>query len=295
MNIKNKNLKTNSGKWMVQKIPCVILKHKILRTDPSYKFVINADIYVKSNVAVRNDNEVYYYDLLNILAKSTNSVITGSQWLSLLEEKYNISLTQGENYNSNIFPDLSFDDIEDRDLFDRLYVELSPTQYSDGLNVFIDFSIQSSGGFVRNKLGLSTDLIRPEFLNALSFNLLSSITEKKPNGDFKIKNNFKTALELNNTEIEYIESLVSYTSTLCPKNNDNVPYFWHYLNQSSQLSLSGKQYLFGFILDKIILTSISNNDFSMDVDENNRPMNVIVKNGKYNTINQTIEINQPTI
>ena len=138
--MKYHNIKTQSDEWVKITIPCVVIKHRVVKTDPTYKFVINANVYVRSNVAVKSDNTSYYYDLLNILAPS-NGVITGPQWLNLLENKYNISLTEGDAFHSSIFPDLGFESTEDRDLFDTLYDNLSSSQYSDGLNIFLDFSL----------------------------------------------------------------------------------------------------------------------------------------------------------
>lgn len=291
MNKKYNNISLVSGEWKKIRIPCVIFKHRILKSDPTYKFVVNADIYVKSNVAIRNNENSYYYDLLNILAPSSGSTITGTQWLDLLESKYNISLTQGDGYHSSIFPELSFESLADRDLLDILYGSLSSSLYSDGLNVFVDFTLETSGGFVRNKLGIDTNTIKPWLLNDLSFNLLSTILHKPLGSNFRVKDNYQTALELSNNEIIFIEQLTAYQPTLMPKDSDNISYVWNYVNQFSQsLSLSAKQYLFGFFLDKVSITNILNSDFSLNVDSYNRPINVETKNGIYNPSNETITL-----
>lgn len=294
MNKKHNNIALSSGEWHKVRIPCVVLKHRVLKTDPTYKFVVNADIYVKSNVAVRNNNNTYYYDLLNILAPSSNSVITGIQWLDLLESKYNISLVQGGTYHSSIFPELSFVSAEDRDLLDRLYDNLSGSLYSDGLNVFVDFTLQTSGGFVRNKLGIDTNNVKPWLLNDLSFNLLSTIVDNPTGFNFRVKNNYKTALELSNLEVMLVEQLIGYQPTSMPKDENGTPYVWNYTNQFTQsLSLAAKQYLFGFFLDKVSITNILNNDFNLSVDVYNRPINVEIKHGSYNQSAQIINIQKP--
>jgi hypothetical protein len=292
MNTKNTNIKLTSGEWHKTRIPCMILKHRVLKTDPTYKFVINADIYVKSNVAVRNNNGSYYYDLLNILAPSSTSVITGDQWLDFLESKYNITLEQGNNYHSSVFPELSFESASDRDLLDQLYNTLSDTMYSDGLNVFVDFTLQTSGGFIRNKLNIDTNRVKSWIVDDLSLNLLSSITTKDSNYNFKIKNNYKNDLELSTEEVFLIESLLKFNSNLMP-NNGLAPYVWDFVNQLPALSLTAKQYLFGFSLDKVGITNILNSDFNLSVDSNNKPLTVITKNGTYDKPSQTINISKP--
>jgi hypothetical protein len=292
MNTKNTNIKLTSGEWHKTRIPCMILKHRVLKTDPTYKFVVNADVYVKSNVAVRNNNGSYYYDLLNILAPSSTSVITGDQWLDFLESKYNITLEQGNNYHSSVFPELSFESVSDRDLLDQLYNTLSDTMYSDGLNVFVDFTLQTSGGFIRNKLNIDTNRIKPWIVDDLSLNLLSSITTKDSNYNFKIKNNYKNDLELSTEEVLVIESLLKFNSNLMP-NNGLSPYVWDFVNQLPTLSITAKQYLFGFSIDKVAITNILNSDFNLSVDSNNKPLTVITKNGTYDKSSQTINITKP--
>jgi hypothetical protein len=289
MNIKYRNIKTVSEEWTKVSVPCVVIKHRVLKTDPTYKFVINANIYMRSNVAIKSNNGSKYYDLLNILAPSSG-VITGSQWLNLLQDNYNITLSDGHNYISSIFPNFGFETVEDRDLFDTLYTNLSDSQFSDGLNLLIDFSLQSSGGFVRNKMDIDTSTIDSNLLNDLSLNLLSKITTKESNNNLRINPSYKISLNLSSAEIRYIEFLLNYTNTLMPKNEDGVPYIWNYVNQLSTLPLSGKQHLFGFLFNKISITNITNNDFNLSVDKNNFPLNVTVKNGSYDKNNQIIRV-----
>ena len=294
MNKKYNNIVLSSGDWHVVSIPCMVFKHRVLKSDPTYKFVINADIHIKSNVTVRNNNDTYYYDLLNMLAPTSNAVVTGLQFLDLLESKYNIVLIQGGTHNSAVFPELSFISVEDRDLLDTLYDNLSGFLYNDGLNSFIDFTLHTSGGFVRNKLGIDTNNIRPFLLNNLSFNLLSKITEKLSGNNFKVKNNYITALELSSFEVTLIEKLAAYNPTSMPKDEDGVPYIWKYINSFTQsLSLTAKQYLFGFFLENISITDILNKDFHLNVDANNYPINVVTKTGSYNELSQTITVSKP--
>ena len=294
MNKKYNNIVLSSGDCQVVSIPCMVFKHRVLKSDPTYKFVINADIHIKSNVTVRNNNDTYYYDLLNMLAPTSNAVVTGLQFLDLLESKYNIVLIQGGTHNSAVFPELSFISVEDRDLLDTLYDNLSGFLYNDGLNSFIDFTLHTSGGFVRNKLGIDTNNIRPFLLNNLSFNLLSKITEKLSGNNFKVKNNYITALELSSFEVTLIEKLAAYNPTSMPKDEDGVPYIWKYINSFTQsLSLTAKQYLFGFFLENISITDILNKDFHLNVDANNYPINVVTKTGSYNELYQTITISKP--
>jgi hypothetical protein len=226
------------------------------------------------------------------LAPSSTSVITGDQWLDFLESKYNITLEQGNNYHSSVFPELSFESVSDRDLLDQLYNTLSDTMYSDGLNVFVDFTLQTSGGFIRNKLNIDTNRIKPWIVDDLSLNLLSSITTKDSNYNFKIKNNYKNDLELSTEEVLVIESLLKFNSNLMP-NNGLSPYVWDFVNQLPTLSITAKQYLFGFSIDKVAITNILNSDFNLSVDSNNKPLTVITKNGTYDKSSQTINITKP--
>lgn len=287
-----KNLKLISGEWSLERIPCSIIKHRVLKTDPTYKFVINADVYVRSNVAVRNNSGSYYYDLLNILAL-TETVVTGEQWFELIVSQYNIPLVSGDNYFSINFPEIGFTKIEDRDLYDEIYNSLFDSTSSDGLNVYVDFTIQTSKGFVKNKLGLNIENIQSYLLDSLSFNLLKAITSKdSPASDFKVKESYKTALNLSSSDIEFIEALLKFNTTNMPKvANSNTSIFWDYLNKFSTLSgFFIKQNLFGFYLENTQIVNIDNKDFNLDTDNNNYPMNVAIKNGLYNTNSQQINI-----
>jgi hypothetical protein len=76
-------------------------------------------------------------------------------------------------------------------------------------------------------------------------------------------------------------------------NNGLAPYVWDFVNQLPALSLTAKQYLFGFSLDKVGITNILNSDFNLSVDSNNKPLTVITKNGTYDKPSQTINISKP--
>lgn len=66
-----KNFSVVSDRFYLQKFPITLIKHRTLKTDPVYKFVINANVYFKSNVPIKqDDNYNRYYDILNILAPS---------------------------------------------------------------------------------------------------------------------------------------------------------------------------------------------------------------------------------
>ena len=291
-NLKTIKLKLSSGEWHNQKIATTILKHRVLKTDPTYKFIINADIYIRSNVPVKEtpNQDSYYYDLLNILS-SQQPIISGKQWVDFLDSKYDISLALGDNYPSAIFPELYFDTIEDRDLLDNIYPTLSESVGPDGLNVLFDFTLQVSGGFIRNKLNMDTNSIRSWLINDLSFNLLSlMMTKESANSSFKVKDSYKNSLELTSVEVSYLEDLFKFNNDLMPTNSNGVSYFWDVLNRAASASLASKQYLFGFVFDKAVITNILNKDFSIDVNSNNRPLNVISKNNIYNPIQQTITL-----
>jgi hypothetical protein len=281
MKTKNVNITTPSGEWYLHQVPLVLLKHRVVKTDPTYKFVINADIYVRSNVAVRQPtgSSQQYYDLLNILAPQDSS-ITGSQWLNFINSQYDILFVLGENYNSEIFPEISFDNLEDRDLFDTMYLSLNEATLSDGISSYIDFSISISKGFINNKLGLNIDRVQPWIMEKLSFNLLTNIVEKSGQvADYKIKPSSRNALSLSNDDILLIETLTQYNSPLVPRNDDGISYIWNYLNSFALLnSPTTKGNLFNFAFDKFSIVSISNKDFSLDVDSNNYPMNIKTNN-----------------
>lgn len=295
-NLKRDKFKLVSNDWYHKKIPSIVLKHRTTKTDPTYKFVINSDIYIRSSVPVKVDstNNTYYYDLLNILAPSPN-IVTGSQWLDFLNTKYNVSLNIGDNYPSANFPELIFENIEDRDLLDQIYETLIDSMRPDGLAVLFDFTLQVSGGFIRNKLDIDTNALKPWLINDLSFNLLALIMSKDSiNSGFKVKNSYKDSLKLTDVEVFYLESLFKFNSDILPKNDNDTLYLWDLLNRSSGASLASKQFLFGFVFEGINLTNVINKDFSMGVDSNNRPFNVKVYSAsKFDNITQRVFIPEP--
>lgn len=275
-----KNFSVVSDRFYLQKFPITLIKHRTLKTDPVYKFVINANVYFKSNVPVKQDNDYNkYYDFLNILSPS-DKLLNGLQWLTFIQDKYDIVLSTGTNYFSDYFNELGFSNIPDRNLFDEIYTTIQAvTSSNDGINIFLDFSLQLSGGFVRNKLGLDTLNIKSWLLDNLSFNFLSLIMDKDGNeADYKIISAYKERFDLNDDEVFLLESLLKYNSQLMPVKiyNENISmnYFWDLLNSYSSSSLSGKQNLFGFMLNNIQLTNIKNKDFNINVSSQNTVSNL---------------------
>ena len=58
--------------------------------------------------------------------------------------------------------------------------------------------------------------------------------------------------------------------------NISMNYFWDLLNSYSVSSLSGKQNLFGFMLNNVQLTNIRNKHFDISVSQNNLPLNIAI-------------------
>ena len=277
-----KNFSVVSDRFYLQKFPITLIKHRTLKTDPVYKFVINANVYFKSNVPIKqDDNYNRYYDILNILAPS-DKLLNGLQWLTFIQDKYDIVLATGTEYFSNYFNELGFSNIPDRNLFDEIYTTIQAvTSSNDGVNIFLDFSLQLSGGFVRNKLGIDTSTVKSWLLDNLSFNFLSLIMDKEQaDSDYKVISGYKDRFDLNSDEVLLLESLLKYNSPLMPvktySENISMNYFWDLLNSYSVSSLSGKQNLFGFMLNNVQLTNIRNKHFDISVSQNNLPLNIAI-------------------
>lgn len=275
-----KNFSIVSDKFYLQMIPVRLIKHRTLKTDPTYKFVINANVYLRCNVPIKqNDNYERYYDMLNILSLN-NKVLNGLQWLELIQEKYDILLSTGVQHFSEYFNELGFSNIQDRNLFDEIYKTIQGlSSDNDGINALLDFSLQLSGGFIRNKLAIDTSDIKNWILDNLSLNFVSLImTKQGPTGDFKVLPEYKTRFDLNDNEVLLLESLFKYNSNLMPiksyPKNISMNYFWDLLNVYSGSSLSVKQTLFGFLLGGVQITNIKNKHFDVSVSSKNTLSNI---------------------
>jgi hypothetical protein len=268
------NIKLIPNQWSTKVIPLTIIKHRLLPTDPTYKFVINGLIHGRSNLRIRRDSENNdYYDIDN-MSVPQQAVISPIQWLEYINNNFNLELQQGENFQSQQLPELGFELEEHADLFDIIYenIKFAPETVSDGVNFIIDFGIKLSGGFIRNKLFIDTDEVKNWILDNLSFAILKMIMEKDSlTENYKIKSFYKEIYQLNKNDIELIESIFVKNSELYPLSSNDTNIFWEYLEGYVQETYS-RSSLFGFNFSGAVVTEVSTKEVSFVIDQYNRPM-----------------------
>lgn len=292
------NIKLIPNQWTKKIIPLTVIKHRLLQTDPLYKFVINSVINARSNIAVRRDSEDNdYYDMLN-MSILQDTLLSAKHWLDYINNNYNLSLeivsTGSEQFQSSNFLELIFATENERDTFDTVYNILKNNENfnSEGLNILIDFSLKVSGGFIRNKLALDTDLIKNWILNDLNFSTLQIMMVKEEGSEnFKIKNSYKQLYNLNRIDIEYVETLFQKNNTLFPLDSNNNNIFWSYLDSYLQTnSIIQKEALFNFKFDGVVISEVNTRSLSFALNQYNRPMSISTNQGKFDHQNQKVYI-----
>jgi len=271
----NESIKLQSGEWYKKTVPLAIIKHRVVKTDPIYKFIINGNIYIRSDINLKKslfDNE-YFYSLNDITSVNKNTLLTGDQWLQTLQKVYRLNFDLGNAHASSFFPEIVFGSLASKNIFDTMVSNLRPKLASDGTKVLTDFTIQISKGFVQNKLGLETSNIKPFLLNDLSFNLLNTI--RTNDTKYKVKPAYISTLDLSLNETHLLESLFSPDSQYLPKNKDGNNILSYYVNLANQTQAI-KEIGFGLIVDDVQLSSVDNKDFSISFDKNNQVLNQII-------------------
>lgn len=271
---KFKNIKVQSNTTHIVETPVRVVKHRVVKTDPTYKFVIKSKIHVTPTAALRvNGKFEKYHDLQNISAPRASKNFAG--WISAVENVLGISLTLGGDYPSNYLQPLFFVEEADRDLFDAIYLDIKNTEFSEGVSNYVDFSLYPSRGFVRNKLALNN--VRESFFTeGLSLNVLSIISSKPSSlSNFSIESKFIDLYDYNADERFLLSELFKYNSTTMPKYEYNpslsVNYFWDLLNRYQALSSAGRLSLFGFSVDFLQADSIYNAQNFISYNTNNLP------------------------
>lgn len=269
------NIKLSPNSWTSKKIPLTLIKHRLLPSDPTYKFIFYGVIHARSNIAIRRDSEDNnYYDIDNMSVLS-DRIVTGSQWLAYINKTFNLFIVPGESYQSEVFPELFFVLESEKELFDDLYNSLKDQNIllSEGVNVLIDFSIKLPGGFIRNKLGVDTDNIENWILSDISFSILKLMMRLDENENFKIKEEFKSVYNLNKQDIEIIESAFTKYSNIYPIDENNINILWQHLYRYISLdTLAEKSSLFNFNYGPAIVSEINTKDVSLVLNSKNRPM-----------------------
>lgn len=286
------NIKLIPNEWVTKTVPLSLIKHRVLVTDPTYKFTINALIHGRSNIAIRRDSEDNdYYDITN-MSVLQDTAVSAIHWLTYINKNFNLNLSLGDEFQSVRLPELFFVSEDSRNIFDAIYsiVQDNRGAHSEGVNILIDFNIKLSGGFIRNKLGIDTDNIKNWILNGISFSVLKLIMEKDDLTDnFKVKDIYKTVYDLGKNDIELLESVFNKNANIYPQNNEyNI--FWYYLNQYYTLtSLEAKKSLFGFQFNGAIVTEVHTKDVSFALNSYNRPM-YIQTQSKFDSENQKVYV-----
>lgn len=269
------NIKLLPNEWVTKLIPISIIKHRLLVTDPTYKFVINGVINARANIGIRRDSDDNdYYDILN-MSVIQDAVVSPQHWIDYISNTFNISFNLGNDFQSEVLPELFFEDVESKNIFDSIYntIQNNMALGSDGINIVLDFNIKLSGGFVRNKLGIDTDNIKNWILDGLNFSVLKAMMVKDSETEnFKIKDNFKEIYDLSKYDIELIESVFVKRNSLYPS-DDDINIFWSYLDKYMELnSLEAKQNLFGFQFNGTVVSEINTKNVSFALNQYNRPM-----------------------
>lgn len=269
------NIKLIPNQWVTKNIPISVIKHRLLTTDPTYKFTINALVHGRSNIGIRRDSANNdYYDIAN-MSIVQNTPISPAQWLSYINLNWNLNLSLGSNYQSSKLPELFFDSEEMRNVFDYIYDNLQNSIgfSAEGINILVDFTVKLSGGFIRNKLALDTDKIKNWIIDGLSFSALKMIMIKDEIGNFKVKSHFKNLYDLSKEDIELLESVCDKNNNLYPKNNNNQNIFWYYLNEYMNMNtLEAKEILFGFRFKGAVISEVHTKDVSFALDKYNNPI-----------------------
>lgn len=288
------NIKLIPNTWITKSIPISVIQHRLLVTDPAYKFVLYALIHGRANIAVRQDSDGNdYYDIAN-MSITQDAATSPEHWLSYINNNYNLNLTTGLNFQSLLLPELIFDLEEDRDTFDLIYSTLINDQEntsSEGVNIVVDFGIKLSGGFIRNKLGFDTKEIKNWILDGLNFSLLKTILYQEIGTEnYKIHDIYKDIYSFTKNEIELIESLGSKNNNLYPKDSNNNNIFWYYIDRyTASNSLDSKESLFGFKLDGVLISEVSSRNISFALNQYNRPM-FIQTQMKFDSQNQKVYV-----
>ena len=269
------NIKLLPNEWVTKLIPISVIKHRLLVTDPTYKFVINGVINARANIGIRRDSDDNdYYDILN-MSVIQDAVVSPQHWIDYISNTFNISFNLGNDFQSEVLPELFFEDVESKNIFDSIYntIQNNMALGSDGINIVLDFNIKLSGGFVRNKLGIDTDNVKNWILDGLNFSVLKVMMVKDSETEnFKIKDNFKEIYDLSKYDIELIESVFVKRNSLYPS-DDDINIFWSYLDKYMELnSLEAKQNLFGFQFNGTVVSEINTKNVSFALNQYNRPM-----------------------
>lgn len=268
------NIKLSPNKWITKVIPLLLIKHRLLVTDPTYKFSINAVIHGRSNIGIRRDSDDNdYYDIPN-MSVPQDTAISPEHWLTYINQNFNLNLILGDEFQSTVFPELFFVSEIARETFDTVYntIQNDFSFSSEGINLIVDFNIKLSGGFIRNKLGINTDNVKNWILDGISFSILKLIMEQDSLSNFKIKDNYKLVYDLNKDDIEIIESLFYKYSSLYPKLED-LNIFWYYLDRYVGLSSpESRSSLFNFQFNGAIVKEVNTKDVSFALNSYNRPM-----------------------
>lgn len=272
------NIKLIPNEWTTKRIPITVIQHRLLQTDPIYKFVFNAVVHVRSNISQRRDsNNNNYYDLLN-MSVSQDTAISPYHWLDYINNAFNLNIQVGSSVQSSVFPELVFDSVDDKNLFDGIYEMIKNDQafVSEGVNVLLDFDLRLSGGFIRNKLNIDTNEIKNWILDGISFSLLKIIMEKNSVQNFQVKEIYKLIYNLNKYDIELLETIFKKINPTLPSENNNI--FWNYLDKYKLLDLlSSKQALFNFKFGGVILSEVNSKEVSFSLDQYNRPKSIITQ------------------
>lgn len=271
---KFKTIKVQSSSTHIVEVPVKVIKHRLVKTDPTYKFNIKGKIHITPTAALRVNNKFEeYHDLQNISAPRDSRNFAA--WINEVENVLGISLTLGGDYPSSYLEPLFFVEEADRDLFDAIYLDMENTQFSEGVSKYVDFCLYPSRGFVRNKLGL--DNIRESFFTeGLSLNILSIISSKPSSlSNFSIESKFIDLYGYNADERFLLSELFKYNSTYMPKYEYNsslsVNYFWDILNRYQALTSDGRLSLFGFAVDFLQTDSIYNSQNFVSYNTDNLP------------------------
>jgi len=268
--------KINSDSSYTLQAPVRVIKHRLVKTDPTYKFLIKAQVTVNPIAAVRvNSNNEEYYDLRNVVAPRTAQSLT--YWINTVSDLIGVPLSLGGDYVSSALPPLFFQNEVERDLFDDIYNSLVESNPQEGVSKFIDFAIFPSRGFVANKLALNN--IRDEFFTqGISLNILSLISSKTSNlSNFTIEQKYIDLYEYNTDERYLLSEMFKYNSSLFPQykysNQLSVNYFWDILNRYSSLSTGGRLSLFGFDINWLQTEQLEVDGKKISYNKNNLPDN----------------------
>jgi hypothetical protein len=266
-------IKLQPNKWSNKQIPLLVIHHRLLNTDPTYKFIIYANINGRSNITVRRDSsDNDYYDLMN-MSVAQDTVISGAHWLEYIRQNFSLSLELGSVAQSQRLPELVFQDFASRDVFDTIFdtVNGNLILQSEGVNVLVDFGIKISGGFIRNKLFLDTNNIKKWLLNNINFSLLKNILEN--DGDnFVVKDIYKEIYSLSKEDIELLELLGNKNTKIFPQKN-NINIFWDYISKYNQATnIETKEAIFNFKATGVLLQTVNTKNISYALDQYNRPI-----------------------